>query len=200
MVIAPIFIVQNYELPFELMYDVSDYTVGEVLSQHHANSFMQFTMISKVLNENQVNYITIEKELLAVVFALEFFCPYLIGSKVFTFIDHVTLKYLFTKGDLKPRLIRWTLLLQVFDLDIKDKKGVENAIANHLSRLDNIKVSMKENNITAKILDDHLMEIHERPWFSDMANYKAIKNVPKEYSRQKKKWFYKEENFYLWDE
>ena len=73
-----------------------------------------------------------EQELLAVVFALEKFHSYLIGTKVTVFTDHAALKYLLTKKEAKPRLIRW---IQEFDLDIKDKKGSENVVADHLSRL-----------------------------------------------------------------
>ena len=91
---------------------------------------------SRVLNENQVNYSTTEKELLEVIFALEKFRSYLIGFKVIVFTDHAALKYLLTKGDSKLRLLRWILLLQEFDLETRDKKGVENVVADQLSRLE----------------------------------------------------------------
>jgi hypothetical protein len=83
----------------------------------------------------QLNYTTTEKELLAVVFAIKKFRSYLVGTKVVVYTDHATLKYLYTKKDAKPRLIRWVLLLQEFDLEIRDKKVVENSVADHLSRL-----------------------------------------------------------------
>ena len=84
---------------------------------------------SRTLNDAQQNYTTTEKEFLAVVFALEKFRPYLLGSKTVIFTDHSALKYLMTKKEAKARLIRWILLLQEFDLEIWDKRGIENVIA-----------------------------------------------------------------------
>ena len=75
--------------------------------------------------------------MLAVVFAFEKFRSYLLLSKVIVYTDHAALKYLMAKKNAKPRLIRWILLLQEFDVQIKDKKGVENVVADHLSRLEN---------------------------------------------------------------
>ena len=73
------------------------------------------------MNEAQRNYITTEKELLAIVFALDKFRAYLVGSFIMVFTYHSTLKYLLTKQDAKARLIRWILLLQEFNLQIKTR-------------------------------------------------------------------------------
>ena len=73
----------------------------------------------------------------------------------------------------KPRLIRWILLLQEFDLVIRDKKGSENVVANHLSRLVNEEVTLKEVEIIDEFPDEALFKINERPWFADMTNFKA---------------------------
>ena len=70
------------------------------------------------------------------VFACDKFRSYLIGTNVIVFTDHAALRYLFGKKDARPRLIRWILLPQEFDLEVRDKKGSENSVANHLSRLE----------------------------------------------------------------
>ena len=81
-----------------------------------------------------MNYTITEKEFLTIVFAFEKVRPYLIGSYVIVFIDHATLKHLSEKKDAKPWLIIWILILQEFHYEIKDRKGSENLVADHLSR------------------------------------------------------------------
>ena len=133
--IASIMQPQNWNLPFEIMCDVSDYAIGAVLGQKKDKRSHVIYYASKTLNEAQMNYCTIEKELLAVVFALDKFRSYILGSLVVAFTNQAALKYILSKKDAKPRLIRWILLLQEFNITIKDKKGVENVVADHLSRL-----------------------------------------------------------------
>jgi RNase H-like domain found in reverse transcriptase/Reverse transcriptase (RNA-dependent DNA polymerase) len=120
---APILQPPDWSLPFELMCDASDYAVGAVLGQRKDKRAYAIYYASKVLDEAQANYATIEKELLAIVFAVNKFISYLIGSKVIVYTDHAAIKFLLSKKDTKPRLIRWVLLLQEFDLEIRDKKG-----------------------------------------------------------------------------
>ncbi|RVW69244.1 Retrovirus-related Pol polyprotein from transposon 17.6 [Vitis vinifera] len=120
---APIVRAPNWKLPFEVMCDASDLAMGAVLGQREDGKPYVIYYASKTLNEAQRNYTTTEKELLAVVFALDKFRAYLVGSSIVVFTDHSALKYLLTKQDAKARLIRWILLLQEFNLQIRDKKG-----------------------------------------------------------------------------
>ena len=123
------------ELPSEVMCDASDLAMGAVLGQRENGKPYVIYYASKTLNEAQRNYTTTEKELLAVVFALDKFRAYLVGSSIVVFTNHSALKYLLIKQDAKARLIRWIFLLQEFNLQIRDKKGVENVVVDHLSRL-----------------------------------------------------------------
>ncbi|XP_024006470.1 uncharacterized protein LOC112082981 [Eutrema salsugineum] len=125
----------DWKLPFEVMTDASEYAVGAVLGQRKENKLHVIYYASQTLDEAQCRYATTEKELLAVVYAFEKFRSYLVGSKVVVHTDHAVLKYLLTKKDTKPRFLRWILLLQEFYLEIKDKKGIKNGVADHLSRL-----------------------------------------------------------------
>ncbi|GJV03933.1 reverse transcriptase domain-containing protein [Tanacetum coccineum] len=97
------------------------------------------------MTDSQAHYTTTEKELLAVIYAFEKSRPYLVLSKTIVYADHSALKYLLAKQDAKPRLLRWILLLQEFDVIICDKKGAENLAADHLSRLENPHQDVLEN-------------------------------------------------------
>ena len=137
---APIIAKPDWNSEFKIMCDASDYAMGAVLGQKADKMFRVIYYASKTFNEAQENYSTIEKEMLAMVFPCEKFRPYILGSHVIIHTDHATIKYLMVKKEAKPRLIRWVLLLQEFDLEIKDKKGCDNVIADHLSRIENTTV------------------------------------------------------------
>ncbi|GKC85794.1 reverse transcriptase domain-containing protein [Tanacetum coccineum] len=173
---APIMVSPDWSQPFELMCDASDFAVGAVLGQREGKHFRPIHFSIKTLNNAQQNYTVTEKELLVVVFAFDKFRSYLILSKIVVFTYHSALKYLFTKKDAKPHLIRWILLLQEFDIEIKNKKGAENVAANHLSRLENPNLTeLRDEDINDNFPDETLMNVsskdEEIPWFADFANY-----------------------------
>ena len=106
LVSPPIMRSPNWELPFEIMCDTSDYAIGVVLGQREDKKAIVIYYASKTLDSSQSNYTTTEKEFLAVIFALEKFRSYIVGSPVTIFTDHAALKYLLSKQDTKPRLAR----------------------------------------------------------------------------------------------
>ncbi|GJT95486.1 putative nucleotidyltransferase, ribonuclease H [Tanacetum coccineum] len=186
------------------MCDVSDYAVGAVLGQRIDKHFKPIDYASKTMNEDQENYTTTKKELLAVVFAFDKFRQYLVLSKTIVFTDHSALQYLFTKQDTKPRLIRWILLLQEFDIKIRDKKGAKNLTADHLSRLENPNLGkLTKAEIKDLFPEERLMAIsnkNNKPWYADYANYLASRVLPFRSTRQEKKKFFSDLRHYFWDE
>ncbi|GJT30104.1 reverse transcriptase domain-containing protein [Tanacetum coccineum] len=146
---SPILVVPNWDYDFEIMCDASDFALGAVLGQRKDKHFHPIHYASKTMTGAQLHYTTTEKEMLAVVYALEKFRPYLVLSRTIVYTDHSAIKYLMAKQDAKSRLLRWILLLQEFNLEIRDKKGAENVAADHLSRLENPhKNELEKQNIT----------------------------------------------------
>ena len=118
------------------MCDANNYYVQAVLGQRKEKIFHSIYYTSKTLADAQFNYTTTEKELLTIVFVFDKFKAYLVSIKVTVYTDHAAIKYLILKKDTKPRFIRWILLLQEFDLEIKDRKWTKNRVADHLLRLE----------------------------------------------------------------
>ncbi|XP_061355817.1 uncharacterized protein LOC133300313 [Gastrolobium bilobum] len=183
------------------MCDASDFGLGAVLGQRKDKVFRTVYYASRTLTPAQANYTVTEKEMLAVVFACDKFRSYLICSKVTVFTDHSAIKQLFAKKDAKPRLIRWVLLLQEFDLEIKDRRGSDNKVADHLSRLE--RASPQEgDHIKETFPDEQLLMISEKqaPWFADIANYLAAGIEPYHLNHQGRKRFHHEAKQYFWDD
>ncbi|GKE15273.1 reverse transcriptase domain-containing protein [Tanacetum coccineum] len=169
---APILVAPDRDLPFEIMCDASDFAT---------------------MTDAQAHYTTTEKELLAIVYAFEKFRSYLVLSKTIVYTDHSALKYLLAKQDTKPRLLRWILLLQEFDVVIRDKKGAENLAADHLSRLENphqSDIEKKEINEIFPLETLGMISFYgnsSTPWFTDIANYHVGNFIVKGMTSQQKK-------------
>lgn len=126
----PVLIRPDFSQKFELTTDASNYAIGAVLSQNKK----PMAYASRTLNEAETRYSTIEKELLAVVWATKYFRPYLYGQKFTLYTDHKPLEWLKSQKDPGSRLGRWAIKLQEYDFEIKYVKGKENYVADWLSR------------------------------------------------------------------
>ena len=188
LVSLPIMRSPNWDLPFKIMCDASDYAIGAVLGQREDKKTFVIYYANKTLDSAQANYTTTEKEFLAIVFALEKFRSYIVGSPVTIFTDHAALKYLLSKQDSKPRLTRWILLCQEFNLTIKDKKGVESVVADHLSRLV-LETTSEGLPIGDAFLDEQLFALVHYPWYADIVNYLVTGQIPSQWTSQQKRKF-----------
>nr|GEV09980.1 hypothetical protein [Tanacetum cinerariifolium] len=178
------------------MCDASDFVIGSVLGQRKTKHFQPIHYAIKTMTEAQIHYTTTKKEMLTVVYAFEKFRPYLVLSKSIVYTDHSALKYLLSKQDAKPRLIRWFLLLQEFDIIIRDKKESKNLAADHLSRLENPHKDVFENkDINENFPLETLGKISSgsTQWFADFANFYAKNFILKGMSSQQKKKFFKDD-------
>nr|GFB91846.1 reverse transcriptase domain-containing protein [Tanacetum cinerariifolium] len=173
---APILIAPNWDQPFELMCDASDYAVGAVLGQRIDKHFRPIHYASKMMNQAEANYTTTEKEILAVVYAFEKFHSYLIMKKSIE-----------------------------FDFKVIDTRGAENYAAAHLLRLENPYEKIfdpKEINKTFPL--ESLNKVAHKdlstPWFADLANYHAGNFIIKSMTSQQKQKFFKDARHYFWDD
>ncbi|GJV39963.1 reverse transcriptase domain-containing protein, partial [Tanacetum coccineum] len=172
---APILVVPDWNLPFELMCDASDFAIGAVLGQRKMKHFQPIHYASKTMTEAQIHYTTMEKEMLAVVYAFEKFRPYLVLSKSIVYTDHSALKYLMNKQDAKPRLLR---------LENPHKDVLENKDINEHFPLETLGALTSEST----------------PWFADYANFHAGNFIIKGMTTQQKKKFFKDVKHYFWDD
>ncbi|GJZ42816.1 reverse transcriptase domain-containing protein [Tanacetum coccineum] len=175
----------DWDLPFELMCDASDYAIGAVLGQRHEKHFKPIYYACKTMNAAESHYTTTEKEIV--------------------YTDHSALKYLFAKKDSKARLLQWVLLLQEFDFSVIDTKEAENLVADHLSRLENPYENVldpKEVNEKFPLKTLHMVTFRgdlSTPWFADNANYHAGNFIVRGMSSQQKNKFFKDVKHYFWD-
>lgn len=181
------------------MCNTSDYAVGIFLGQIIGKAYHAIYYASRNLSDAQINYSTTKKKLLAIVFALEKFRSYLLGTKIIVNFDHETLRYLMTKKEAKPRLIRWIVLLSKFDLEIKDKKkGTENRAADHLSRLVHVE---DELHLQETFLDEQLFSASVTlPWYANTVNYLVTNMLSPGLSKAERDTIKSDAKYYVWDD
>nr|GEW37051.1 hypothetical protein [Tanacetum cinerariifolium] len=174
---APILIAPDWDMPFELMCDASDFAIGAVLGQRQDKHFRPIHYASKTMTEAESNYTTTKKEMLAVVYAFEKFRSYLIMNKSIEFTFKVI-----------------------------DTKGAENLAADHLSRLENPHQNVldpKEINESFPLETLNMVSTRgnqSTSWFADFVNYHAGNFVVKGMSSQQKSKFFKDVKYYFWDD
>ena len=119
--------------------------------------------------------------------------------KLLSFLIMLLLKALLQKHDSKPRLIKWVLLLQEFDIEIVDKPGAQNLVANHLGRLEN---GEKANSLTDQFSYETLYPVTtgSLPWYADIVNYLVTKEFPTDSTQAEKEKIRAQAKYYLWDE
>ncbi|RDX72855.1 Retrovirus-related Pol polyprotein, partial [Mucuna pruriens] len=182
------------------MCDASNSALGAVLGQRAGVDKLVHVIVyaSRTMDPAQSNYTTTEKELLAIIFALDKFRSYLLDSKIIVFSDLAALRFLLKKPDAKPRLIRWMILIQEFNIEIRDKKGAENSIADHLSRIERGANLMP---IRDEFSDEQLLHITmPTPWFAHIYNFVAAYQFPPEASHLYKERLQNDAKYYIWDD
>jgi hypothetical protein len=132
-----------------------------------------------------------------VLFAFEKFRSYIVNSKVIVYTNHTAIKYLLAKKDAKPRLIRWILLCQEFDVEIRDKKGVKNVVANHLSRMN--RGQDDKEPIEDKMRDGHLYRVLDKDtWMINIIQ--ATRKMPLDHlDKNSQRRIISESQKYFWD-
>lgn len=125
----------DFSKPFNLTTDASNFAIGAILSQGPIGHDLPIAYASRTLNPAEINYSTIEKEMLAIVWATKYFRPYLFGIKFKIISDHKPLQWLFSVKEPNSKLIRWRLKLSEFDYEIIYKSGKQNTNADALSRV-----------------------------------------------------------------
>ena len=123
------------------------------------------------------------------------------GSHVIIHTNHATIKYLMSKKDVKPRLIKWVLLLQEFDLEIKDKKESDNVIVDHLSRMEKPTEEERWTKIEENFLDEQLFQVLvQSPWYADIVTNLGCGIMAPDFSYQQKRKLRTDTRVYIWDD
>ena len=193
---APVLRGPNWKLPFQISTDASDTAIGAVLGQEEEKIPYAIYYISKDLAPAELNYTVTEKEFLAVIHAINKFRHYITGYPVILYTDHSAIRYLANKPVTNGRITRWLILLQEFDITIRDRPGKENPVADFLSR---IPKSVETAAVEDQFPDEHLFAVAvQTPWYADVANYLAVGKLPKHLTPNEWKQIVQRSNRFSW--
>lgn len=131
---APVLACPDFDLPFTIQTDASDYGLGAILSQVRDGAEKVICYLSRSLNKAERQYTTTEKECLAVLFAIEKLRPYVEGTKFTVITDHYSLKWLHKIKDPVGRIARWAVRLQQYDFEVVHRPGKCHTAPDTLSR------------------------------------------------------------------
>ena len=174
---GPLLQYPDFDKPFILTTDASNYAIGAVLSQGPLGSDKPIAFASRTLNAAEQNYSTIEKELLSCVNFTKYFRPYLFGRKFTIITDHKPLQWLNNLKEPNSRLMRWRLKLMEYDYEIIYKKGKENKVADALSRIEINPIENENQSVIANADDSEHNRLHDFPeiTFDDLVD---LENAP----------------------
>lgn len=163
-----------------MMCDASGVALGVVLGQCKNKIFHLVYYTRKTLNFAQKNYTFTEQELLVVVYVFAKFRAYLYGPEVIFHTNHIALRYFMAKKEAKLTVTRWVLLHKEFDFEMKDRKGCENQVVDHLFCLESSVTFAGENEIEESFTEELVMMLsHDStPWHADYANYVVCGILP----------------------
>ena len=116
----------DFEKPFVIETDASNYGIGAVLSQLKGSIMRPVGYFSKTFSKAEYNYPTSEKELLALVRAVEYFKEYIYGRKFTVVTDHLPLKWALNAAKPASRLARWIITLSNYNFELEYRKGKQN--------------------------------------------------------------------------
>ena len=183
----PILRYPDYNRRFILTTDASNEGVGAVLSQGEIGKDYPIAFASRSLNKAERNYSTTEKELLAIVWGVRYFRPYLYGTKFTVVTDHKPLTWIVSVKDPGSRLLRWRIKLEEHDYEIVFKKGVANTNADALSRISQMATATEATGLKRQFVTDEetkstiLYEYHDSPVGGHRGMNRTIREIRKRY-------------------
>jgi hypothetical protein len=182
---APVLIAPNWDKPFEVYVDASNFAIGSVLSQKDIKGHDRpIYFANRQLSAAEKNYSVTEREGLGMVYSVQKYRHYLLGYKFTFHVDHDALKYMVNKPQLSGRIARWVLLLQEFNFLVNVRPGKRHANADFLSQ---ISEEVDPESINDNFPDAHLFNVEIIPAeYVDVIHYLSTSTFPQEYNDKQK--------------